>query len=72
MEVSVNCFAEKESVKTQEGEDCRLTGREALSYGEAARIVSEVCGRSVNYGPITETEMAQHAMQPVRVQSPAK
>jgi len=36
-----------------------LTGPEALSYGEAAKILSDVCGRHVTYFPISEKKMMQ-------------
>ena len=48
------CFKERRS-----GAQYNLTGAEALSYGEAARIISSVSGRTVSYHPISETEMIQ-------------
>ncbi len=48
------------------GEECGLTGRDPLTYGQAARIISDACGRTVDYIPMTEEEMAridrQHGM----------
>lgn len=54
--VAAACFEER-----RYGEACNLTGPEALSYGEAAGVLSEVCGRSVDYIPMTEAEMEQDA-----------
>lgn len=56
--VAAVCFREK-----RYGEECNLTGSEALSYGEAARIISDVCGRTVDYVPLKEAEMVQDARQ---------
>jgi len=50
------CFQERRS-----GEQYNLTGNKALSYGEAARIISDVCGRTVTYNPISETEFREGA-----------
>jgi uncharacterized protein YbjT (DUF2867 family) len=52
------CFEER-----RYGEECSLTGPESLTYGEVARIISDACGRTVNYIPMTEAEMVQHARQ---------
>jgi uncharacterized protein YbjT (DUF2867 family) len=52
--VAAACFKERRS-----GAQYNLTGPEALSYGEAARIISSVSGRTVAYHPISETEMIQ-------------
>jgi uncharacterized protein YbjT (DUF2867 family) len=52
--VAAVCIEEK-----RYGEECDLTGPEALTYGEAARILSEVCGRTVDYVPMTEAEMME-------------
>ncbi|HIJ77386.1 MAG TPA: hypothetical protein HPP81_11830 [Deltaproteobacteria bacterium] len=38
-------------------------GAEALSYGEAVRIISSVSGRTVTYHPISEKEMIQGALE---------
>jgi hypothetical protein len=38
-------------------------GAEALSYGEAVRIISSVSGRTVTYHPISETEMMQNVRE---------
>ncbi len=54
--VAAVCFKEKRS-----GAQYNLTGREALSYGDVARIISEVCGRTVTYNPISESEMVKGA-----------
>ena len=43
------------------GAEYDLTGPEALSYGQAAEIISDVCGRTVTYHPISEMEMMQAA-----------
>jgi hypothetical protein len=50
--VAAVCFEEK-----RYGEDCSLTGSEALGYEDAARVLSNVCGRIISYEPITEEEM---------------
>jgi uncharacterized protein YbjT (DUF2867 family) len=52
--VAAACFQER-----RYGEDCSLTGSEAISYGQAARIIADACGRIVNYVPISEEEMVQ-------------
>lgn len=52
------CFEQRRSAA-----QCNLTGAEALSYGEAVRIISSVSGRTVTYHPISETEMIQDARQ---------
>ncbi len=52
------CLEEKRS-----GQQYDLTGREALSYGEAARILSDVCGKKVTYHPISEAEMIRLARE---------
>lgn len=57
-QVAAACFQEK-----RYGEECGLTGGDALSYGEAAEIISDACGTPVTYHPITEAEMMQHARQ---------
>lgn len=43
------------------GAEYDLTGPEALSYGQAAEIISDACGRTVTYHPISEMEMMQAA-----------
>ncbi len=48
------CFQGKHS-----GAQYNLTGREALSYAEVARIISDACGRTMTYKPITETELME-------------
>ncbi len=57
-EVTATVFQEK-----RYGTEYNLTGPEALSYGEAAKIISDVCGRAVAYFPISETEMTQGARE---------
>ena len=56
--VAAVCFEEKRSRA-----EYNLTGPEALSYGEAARIISDIRGRTVTYYPISETEMMQGARE---------
>jgi uncharacterized protein YbjT (DUF2867 family) len=56
--VAASCFKEKRS-----GKQFDLTGREALSYGQAARIISDVSGRTVTYNSISETEFMQGARE---------
>ena len=56
--VAAVCFEEK-----RYGEECDLTGPESLTYGEAARIISDACGRTVNYVAMSEAEMVLHARQ---------
>ncbi len=45
------------------GTEYNLTGPEALSYGEAAKIISGVSGRAVMYTPISEMEMMKGARE---------
>ncbi|SPF32192.1 putative Uncharacterized oxidoreductase YesF [Syntrophobacter sp. SbD1] len=52
------CLEEKRS-----GQQYDLTGREALSYGEVVRILSDVCGRKVTYHTISETETMRLARE---------
>ncbi|MDR3567519.1 MAG: NAD(P)H-binding protein [Syntrophobacteraceae bacterium] len=52
--VAAACFQER-----RYGEECDLTGSRALTYGDAARMISDACGRPIDYVPITEEEMAQ-------------
>jgi uncharacterized protein YbjT (DUF2867 family) len=56
--VAAVCLLEKRS-----GAQYNLTGLEALSYGLAAQIISDACGRTVTYNPISETEMIQGARE---------
>ncbi|MGO9019576.1 MAG: NmrA family NAD(P)-binding protein [Syntrophobacteraceae bacterium] len=56
--VTADCLLEKHS-----GAQYNLTGPEALGYGEAARMISDVCGRTVTYNPISETEMMKDARE---------
>lgn len=55
--VAAVCLIEKRSGQYN------LTGPEALTYGEAAKIISDVCGRTVTYYPLTETEMTRLARE---------
>jgi uncharacterized protein YbjT (DUF2867 family) len=60
--ISVADIAEVTAAVFQEkhyGAEYNLTGHEALGYGEAAKIISDVCGRAVTYFPISEKEMMQ-------------
>lgn len=43
------------------GVEIDLTGPEALSHSEVAKIISEASGRSVEYHPITEEQMTEGA-----------
>lgn len=52
------CFQEKRS-----GAQYNLTGREALSYGEVARIISDACGRTITYNSISEIELMKGARE---------
>ena len=54
--VAAACFQEK-----RYGEECDLTGPDALTYGEAARMISDACGRTVGYVPIPEAAMVEQA-----------
>ncbi len=56
--VAAACFQERRS-----GAQYNLTGAEALSYGEAVRIISSVSDRTVTYHPISEMEMIQRARE---------
>lgn len=51
-QVAAVCLMEKHS-----GEQYTLTGIEPLGYGDVARIISQVSGRTVNYKPISEKEL---------------
>ena len=57
-EVTATVFKEKDY-----GTEYDLTGPEALSYGDVTRIISEACGRTVAYFPISEKEMMQGARE---------
>ncbi len=57
-EVTATVFKEK-----RYGAEYNLTGPEALSYGEATKIISDACGRTVTYVPISEMEMMQGARE---------
>ena len=64
--ISVSDIAEVTATVLQEkiyGTEYNLTGTEALSYGEAAKIISDVSGRTVTYFPISEKEMMQGARE---------
>jgi uncharacterized protein YbjT (DUF2867 family) len=60
--ISVSDIAEVAATVFQKklyGGEYDLTGPEALSYSRAVEIISEVCGRTVTYNAISETEMMQ-------------
>ena len=62
--ISVSDIAEAAATafeKKHYGAEYNLTGPEALSYGQVAEIISALCGRTVTYHPISETEMAKGA-----------
>ncbi len=56
--VAAVCFEEKRS-----GVQYNLTGPEALTHGDVARIISEACARTVIYKAISEMEMMQGARE---------
>ncbi len=56
--VAAACLLEK-----RPGAQYDLPGLEALSYGEAARIISGLIGRTVTYNPISENQMVQDIRQ---------
>jgi uncharacterized protein YbjT (DUF2867 family) len=43
------------------GAECNLTGPAALNHGQVANIISEVCGRQIQYHALTEEAMLQGA-----------
>jgi uncharacterized protein YbjT (DUF2867 family) len=55
-EVAASAFQKK-----LHGAEYDLTGPEALTYGQSAEIISDVCGWTVTYRPISEMEMMQAA-----------
>jgi uncharacterized protein YbjT (DUF2867 family) len=64
--ISVSDIAEVAAAVFQKklyGAEYNLTGPEALSYGQSAEIISDICGRTVVYHPISETEMMQGARE---------
>ncbi|MGC9964992.1 MAG: SDR family oxidoreductase [Syntrophobacteraceae bacterium] len=64
--ISVSDIAEVAAVvfeRKLHGAEYDLTGPEALSYGQAVEIISDVCGRTVTYHPISETEMMQNVRE---------
>ncbi len=56
--VATVCFREKRS-----GAEYNLTGPEALSHEDVARIISDVCGRTITYKSISEMEMMKGARE---------
>jgi uncharacterized protein YbjT (DUF2867 family) len=42
-----------------QGKEYTLTGSQALSYGEAAKIISEVAGREITYAAISDDDMRE-------------
>lgn len=42
------------------GKGYTLTGNEAMSYSEAAQILSEVTGQTINYVPISDADLRQN------------
>jgi uncharacterized protein YbjT (DUF2867 family) len=56
--VAAVCLLEKRS-----GAQYNLTGFEAFGYGEVARMISDACGRTITYNPISETELMKDARE---------